>query len=278
MRKLKGQVAIVTGASRGIGVEVARGLANEGVRLVLAARSKSDLEAIAGELRDSGARAIAVPCDVASQADRTTLVEAAITEYGRIDLLVNNAGIETTAFYEEQSPAEIARLIDVNLVATMLLTHAVLPYMLSQGRGHIVNMASLAGKVPVPYSIPYSTSKAGMIAFTEGIRNEFRHRGVSASAVCPGFVSEAGMYADWEAETGRHASLLTKPVTPQRVAANVIKAIQRDRPEMLVFWMPARPTAALAEIAPGLFERIFPVFGSTKLFRAIAEHRRRERE
>lgn len=273
MRNLKGRVAILTGASRGLGVEVARALAREGTHLVLAARSQPELELVASEMQSLGVRAMAVPCDVASESDRAHLVQAAIAEFSRIDILVNNAGIEATAFYEQQPPAEIAHLIEVNLTATMLLTHAVLPHMLAQGRGHIVNMASLAGKVPVPYSVPYSTSKAGMIAFTEGIRNEFKHRGVSASAVCPGFVADAGMYADWEIETGRSASLLTKPVTPQRVAANVVKAIQRDRPEMLVFWMPARPTAALAEIAPGLFERIFPLFGAIKLFRAVAEHR-----
>ena len=276
MRNLTGRVAILTGASRGLGVDVARALAKEGCDLALAARSEAELEKVAEEIRGTGRRAIAVPCDVASADDRRRLVESTLAEFGKIDILVNNAGIELTAFYEEQPEEEIARLINVNLTAAMLLTRAVLPHMLERKSGHIVNMASMAGKVPVPYSVPYSTSKAGMIAFTEGIRNEFKGRGVSASAICPGFVSDAGMYADWERETGVKAPLLTRPVSPQRVANNVVKAIRKDRPEMLVFWMPARGTAALAEVAPGTFEKVFPVFGSVKVFRKLAEYRHKQ--
>jgi short-subunit dehydrogenase len=276
MRDLNGRVAILTGASRGLGVDVARALAKAGCDLALAARSQTELEQVAEEIRGMGRRTIAVPCDVSSSDDRKRLVDATLAEFGKIDVLVNNAGIELTAFYEEQPEEEIAHLINVNLTSAMLLTRAVLPHMLERKSGHIVNMASLAGKVPVPYSVPYSTSKAGMIAFTEGIRNEFKGRGVSASVICPGFVSDAGMYADWEKESGVKATALTRPVSPQRVANNVVKAIQRNRPEMLVFWMPARATAALAEIAPGTFERIFPVFGSIKVFRKLAEYRQKQ--
>ena len=242
MRKLKGRVAILTDASPGLGVEVAPSLASQGVNLVLAARSVPELEVVASEIRDLGVQVLVVPCDVTSESDRIRLVEATIAEFGRCDILVNNAGIESTAFYEQQPAEGIAQLIQVNLVSAMLLTHAVLPHMLERKRGHIVNMASLAGKVPVPYSVPYSTSKAGMIAFTEGIRNEYKGRGVSASVICPGFVSEAGMYADWEKETGRRASFLAKPVTPQRVAANVITAIKRDRrPGLALLILQSRP-------------------------------------
>lgn len=276
MRELNGRVAILTGASRGIGVDIARALAREGCDLVLAARSEPDLERVAAEIRTTGRRAVVVPCDVAVTADRQRLVQTTLDEFGKVDILVNNAGIELTAFYEQQPEEEIANVINVNLTSTMLLTRLVLPHMLERKSGHIVNVASLAGKVPVPYSIPYSASKAGMIAFTEGIRNEFKGRGVSASVICPGFISEAGMYADWERDAGIKATALTKPVSPERVAANVIKAIRRDRPEMLVFWMPARGTAALAEMMPGTFERIFPVFGSVKVFKRLAEYRAKQ--
>lgn len=276
MRELNGRTAILTGASRGLGVDVARALAREGVDLVLAARSQPELEQVASEIRATGRRAVVVPCDVTSSADRQRLVDTTLAEFGKCDILVNNAGIELTAFYEEQPDEEIERLLNVNLTSAMLLTKAILPHMLERKQGHIVNMASLAGKVPVPYSIPYSTSKAGLIAFTEGIRNEFKNRGVSASVICPGFVSDAGMYADWEKEFGVKAGFLAKPVAPQRVANNVVKAIQKDRPEMLVFWMPARGTTALAEMMPGNFERVFPVFGSIKFFKKVAEHRREQ--
>lgn len=278
MRELNGRTAILTGASRGLGVDVARALAREGVDLVLAARSQPELEQVASEIRATGRRAVVVPCDVSSPADRQRLVDATLAEFGKCDILVNNAGIEMTAFYEEQPEDEIARVIDVNLTSAMLLTRAILPHMLERKTGHVVNVASLAGKVPMPYSVPYSASKAGLIAFTEGIRNEFRKRGVSASAICPGFVSDAGMYADWEREVGLKAGFLAKPVTPEKVARNVVKAVQKDRPEMLVFWMPGRSTTALAEMMPGSFEKVFPVFGSFTFFRKVAEHRRKQEE
>jgi len=273
MRELNGRVAILTGASRGLGVDVAKAMAREGIDLVLAARSQGELERVAEEIRATGRRALAVPCDVSVAEDRQRLVAATLAEFGKCDILVNNAGIEMSGFYEQEPEEEIAKIIDVNLTSAMLLTRAILPHMLERKTGHIVNMASLAGKVPMPYSVPYSASKAGLIAFTEGIRNEFKKRGVSASAICPGFVSDAGMYADWEREIGVKAGMLAKPVTPTKVANNVVKAIQKDRPEMLVFWMPGRSTTALAEMMPGNFERVFPVFGSFTFFRKVAEHR-----
>jgi short-subunit dehydrogenase len=276
MKNLQDRVAIVTGASRGLGTYIAKELAGAGCHLVLAARTAPALEGLAEEIRAMGRRALPVACDVADADSRRSLVSAATAEFGRVDILVNNAGIEVTAHFEDQEDEELDRIIRVNLIAAMQLTRLVLPGMLERKRGHIVNIASLAGKVPVPYSSPYAASKAGLIAFTEGIRMEFRKRGVSASAICPGFVAEAGMYADWEKKTGAKASLLAGTVKPERVARDVVKAIRKDRPEMLEFWIPARPTAALAEIMPGTFERVYPIFGVQKTFGQLADARRRE--
>ncbi|GIW18111.1 SDR family oxidoreductase [Tepidiforma sp.] len=276
MKNLQDRVAVVTGASRGLGTYIAKELAGAGCHVVLAARTAPALESLAEEIRGMGRRALAVACDVADADSRRSLVSAAQAEFGRIDILVNNAGIEVTAHFEDQDDEELDRIIRVNLIAAMQLTRLVLPGMLERKRGHIVNIASLAGKVPVPYSSPYSASKAGLIAFTEGIRMEFRKRGVSASAICPGFVAEAGMYADWERQTGAKATFLAGTVKPERVARDVVKAIRKDRPEMLQFWVPARPTAALAELMPGTFEKIYPVFGVQKTFGKLADARREE--
>ena len=276
MRKLKNRVAIITGASRGLGPYMARALSAEGAHLVLAARSMPELEAVAEEIRAGGGRAIAVQADVVSPADRANLVEAAKTEYGRIDILVNNAGIEITAHFELQPAEEIERVIEVNLTASILLAHLVLPSMLERKSGHIVNIASLAGKVAVPYSAPYAASKAGLIGFTESFRAEFRKRGVSASAICPGLVSEAGMYKDMQDRSGVKENFLAGTVTPAKVASDVVKAIKRDRPEMLEYRGFARPIAALAETMPGVFERVFPVFGTHRLFEQVADARERE--
>lgn len=276
MRRLSGKTAIITGASRGIGPYIARALANEKMNLVVAARSLEPLEAVAAEVRSLGVRAVAVQCDVLEAAARRRLVADAAREFGRIDVLVNNAGIELTAHFEMQPEEEIANVIEVNLTAAMLLARATLPAMLERKSGHIVNIASLAGKVPVPFSSPYAASKAGLIGFTESFRTEFRKRGVSASVVCPGFVSEAGMYADMQERAGVRANFLAGTVSPEKVARNVVTAIKRDRPEMLVYRGPGRMITGLAELTPGVFERVFPLFRTNDLFHDLAEARARK--
>ena len=273
MRDLNNRLVILTGASRGLGPFMARLLAAEGVDLILAARSAPELEAVAEEIRGLGRKAIAVTCDVAAQADRQRLVDTAISEFGRVDILVNNAGIELSRHFERQPEDEIARVVEVNLTSAMQLTRLVLPSMLERKSGHIVNIASLAGKVPVPFGIPYAASKGGMIAFTESFRAEFRSRGVSASAICPGLVSEAGMYKAMQDDSGVKENFLAGTVSPAKVARDVVKAIKRDRPEMLVYRGPGRMVSDLAELTPGVFERVFPMFGTNKLFEDVADAR-----
>ncbi len=278
MRDLRGRTAIVTGASRGLGPYIARALAAEGVNLSLAARSAGDLERVAEDMRALGVRAKAVAGDVTLAGDRARLVEATLAEFGRIDILVNNAGIEVTSHFERQGEEELVQTIDVNLTSAVLLTRQVIPVMLERKAGHVVNMASLAGKVPVPYSVPYAASKAGLVGFTESLRNEFRKRGVSASVVCPGLVSEAGMYVQMQQDAGVKENFLAGTVTPKKVASDVVKAIRRDRPEMLVYRGPGRLVSAFSEAAPGVFERVFPLFGTFTLFRKIADAREKQGE
>jgi short-subunit dehydrogenase len=278
MRKLGNRVAVITGASRGLGPYMATALAAEGMRLVLSARSLPELEQHAADIREEGGKAIAVQGDVTSAADRQRLVDAAKAEFGRIDVLVNNAGIELTAHFEHQPEEEIARVIEVNLTSAMLLTRLVTPVMLEQKSGHVVNVASLAGKVAVPYSIPYAASKAGMIGFTESFRSEFKKRGLSASVICPTFVDEAGMYQEMKDQAGVKANFLTGVVTPKKVASDVVKAIKKDRPEMLVYRGPGRLITGFAELTPGLFERIYPVFQANKVFAELADAREKTGE
>jgi short-subunit dehydrogenase len=271
MLQLVGRTAIITGASRGIGIYIARALAQQRMNLVLAARSEADLEKVAVEMRALGARVLAVRCDVANAADRAELIRRAEAEFGEIDVLVNNAGIEITFPYDKQAPEEIEQVIAVNLTAPMLLTRAVLPGMVARKRGHIVNIASLAGKVGVPYGLPYASTKAGLIHFTESLRSEFRGTGVSGSVVCPGFVSEVGMYDDMTKVADVKASRLVGTSTPTKVAAAVVKCIKRDRPEAIVNPGPMRLASAFAELAPGTFEKVFPIFGANALFKKLAK-------
>ena len=153
--------------------------------------------------------------DLRDAGQRQQVVSATLGEFGGINVLVNNAGVETSAAYHELSEADIKNILAVNLEAPMMLTRAVLPEMLRQGRGHIVNMSSLAGKFGPGFQEAYNVSKAGVTAFTYSLRGTYRGTGVSASVVCPGFV-EAGIYARIKTSIGRPApGLLGAGVCPR---------------------------------------------------------------
>ena len=167
MKELRGRTALITGASRGLGLVIAKALAREGMNVVLAARSPELLEQLAAEIRQMGVRAIAYPTDVADEAQLRHLVEATLQEFGSIDVLINNAGIEAFRPYHLINPEDIVQTIQVNLTATMLLTRFVLPHMLKAGRGHVVNMGSTAGKYGPAFGAAYGATKAAMIAITQ---------------------------------------------------------------------------------------------------------------
>lgn len=256
MQELKGRTALITGASRGIGRSVAKLLAKEGMNVALAARSTDLLEELATELRGAGVRTLCVPTDVSKEADLMRLVDAVITEFGSIDVLVNNAGIEAFRPYQLIDPTDIVQTIQVNLTATLLLTRFALPHMLKAGRGHIVNMASTAGKYGPAFGAAYGASKAGMIAFTQSLRGELYKTGVSASAICPGFASEGGIYEVIRERMGRGTPWYLGSTSADAVARAVVKAIRHDRPDSVVNFPALRPVFVLAQAFPRLGEWI----------------------
>ncbi len=270
---LKGRNAILTGASRGLGVYVARILAGEGVNLALAARSADELSRVRGRLvQEAGIEAIAVPTDVADPGQLQALADRAESELGPVDILVNNAGIEAPAAYAEYPPEEIETLIRVNLIGPMLLTRMILPLMLERGRGRIVNMASLAGKAGLPYEVPYATSKAGLITFTRALAAELHGSPVTCSVVCPGFVSDEGMYARIEAQ-GAKAPKAMGVSTPRKVAEAVLKAVREGPVELIVNPSPMRPLLAVSELFPGIGPHIHNLLGITDFSRGSARGR-----
>ncbi len=267
---MRGTTAVLTGASRGIGVHIARALTEQGVNLSLAARSQAELEAVRDEMSALGVKAIATTCDVTNAADRAALLARTETELGPIDILINNAGIETASHFETADEAEIVRTIDVNLIAAMLLTRSVLPGMLERGRGHIVNIASGAGKVGVPYAVAYATSKHGLVGFTNSLRSEYYKGSVGFSVVCPGFVSDTGMYASWEGK-GVKAPKIVGRSSPAKVAAVVVSCIRKNRCEVIVNTPPVRPIVVLANIAPSLVPGCMKLLGYARTFRRVAD-------
>ncbi len=223
------------------------------MNLTLVAFPGTELESVRSAVEKIGVRAITMELDLRDPEQRQRVVSTTLAQFGSIDVLVNNAGVETSAVYHELSEADIENILAVNLLAPMMLTRAVVPEMLRRGRGHIVNMASLAGKFGAGFQEAYSVSKAGVTAFTYSLRGTYRGTGVSASVVCPGFV-EAGIYARIKAAVGRPApGLLGAAVSsPERVARAVVRVIRRDRPEVFVSTVPVRPFLALFPISPAL--------------------------
>jgi short-subunit dehydrogenase len=276
MKLLAGSVAIVTGASRGIGVDIARALAQRGVNLSLAARSVDELEQVRAQMQAIGVRAIATRSDVTNADDRAELIRRTETELGPIDILVNNAGIERVGRFDRLPMTDFEDTLALNLDAPIRLTHAVLPGMLSRGRGHIVNIASGAGKAGVPYGASYSTSKFGLVGFTHALRAEYLHSPVGFSVVCPGFVTEVGMYQRW-ADQGAKGPRIAGNCSPEKVARVTVRCIERNTLEATVNTPPIRPLIVLGAIAPSLSPRILHWMGYAKTFAKVADLEERRR-
>jgi NAD(P)-dependent dehydrogenase (short-subunit alcohol dehydrogenase family) len=184
-----GQVAIVTGASSGIGAATARELGRRGASLALAARREPALEAQAAAIRAAEGEAIAIPTDVADPAQITQLVERTMEAFGRVDVLVNNAGASWFRALAASRPDELTGLLEVNLIGPILLTRAVLPGMLERGHGSVICVGSLSGRVAMEPL--YSASKYGLRGFTLALRRQLAGSGVSVSLVSPGNIDTA---------------------------------------------------------------------------------------
>ena len=270
MDDLRGMIAVVTGASRGIGVHIARALAEEGVDLSLAARSQAELERVRVDMEGLGVRAIATVCDVANAGDRAALLARTEAELGPIDILVNNAGIERIRRFEAASEADFTETLAINLEAPILLTRAVVPGMLARGRGHVVNIASGAGKVGVAYGTSYCASKHGLVGFTHALRAEYERSPVGFSVVCPGFVTDVGMYDRWE-QQGVKAPRIAGSSKPEKVASVTIDCIRKNKAEVIVNTPPVRPLVVLANVFPSVTPRLLRWFGYTGTFEKVID-------
>ncbi len=189
-RDLAGKVAIVTGASRGIGAEAARELARHGVSVLLLARTSSQIDAVAASIRDAGGRADAFACDVARHADLQSAVERCRAAYGRVDILVNNAGvIDPIARLADSDPIAWDRAVDINLKGVYHGIRAVLPVMLAQGGGTIVNLSSGAATGALEGWSHYCATKAAVLSLTRCVDAEYRAAGIRVIGLSPGTVA-----------------------------------------------------------------------------------------
>lgn len=266
MKGLQGRVALVTGASRGIGPVIAEALLAEGMRVALSARSAADLESVRGRLDPSGERVAVFPADIADGASAGRLIEDASRHWGVLDVLVNNAGVEQVSEFVETDFAAIEQMVRLNIVATVRMTQLALPGMLERRSGHVVNVASLAGLAPVPFNAVYSATKHAVVGFSESLRLELEGSGVSVSAVCPGYVREAGMFS----RHGRRPPALTGSSSPQDVARAVISAIKSDKGVVIVAPGLAKFTPAIRGLIPGALRMSIKRGGVFDMMRNLA--------
>jgi short-subunit dehydrogenase len=240
-----GRTALLTGATGGLGRAIAAALAARGAKLLLSSRKAEALAEMAEMLPGDGHRAI--PADLAEPGAAVELA----TEAAGAEILVANAGLPATGRIEDFAVKEMERALRVNLEAPMLLAHALLPGMLERGVGHLVFVASLSGKAPSPRSAVYNATKFGLRGFSLGLRTDLRGSGVGSSIVAPGFIRDAGMFADARAKAP--SGLGTS--TPAEVGAATVRAIERDSVEVAVAPAQQRFLAHFALAAPWLATR-----------------------
>jgi NAD(P)-dependent dehydrogenase (short-subunit alcohol dehydrogenase family) len=215
--ELDGQIAIVTGAGRGIGRATALELARMGADIVVAELDRAGADRTASEVKGLGRRVLIVPTDVTSRADLQAMADRARGEFGRIDVLVNNAGIYRAAVPLDVTEEHWDAVLDVNAKAVFFASQAVLPAMIAQKRGNIISLASLAGKVGSRNNLPYNASKAAVISITKSLALAHAADGIRANCVCPGFV-ETDMWTMVAREQGALQGMAPEEFTRQRLA------------------------------------------------------------
>jgi short-subunit dehydrogenase len=257
------QVVIVTGASSGIGRALALQVAGQGSKVVLAARRAELLEQAAEACRQAGGEALAIPTDIADEAECQALVEKTVARFGRLDMLVNNAGLAVIARLEDYSDLGLFRhTMEVNFFGAVYCTYYALPHLI-RSQGRIVAVSSLGGKAPLPYNSPYIASKFAMHGFFDTLRIELMRRGVSVTIICPYWVvtgfHEAQLDKDGTPRGPAGRAIYTKNMmTAERCAQAILRAADRRQRELLMG--PGRLIAWLKLLAPGLLDIMLVAF------------------
>ncbi len=262
--QLAGTTILLTGATGGLGHTIARALAREGASLVLTGRRAAVLAPLAEELD-----AVAVEADLSRPED----VQRLAAEHADVDGVVHNAALPGSGALDDFSVAEIDRVVQVNLRAPIVLTHALLPGLKARGRGQIVMISSMSAKAPTADASLYAATKLGLRGFVQALRPELAPHGIGVSAVFPGFIRDAGMFAD----TGVALPAGVGTSSPEQVAAGVVRAITRNRAEVNVAPVGVRMSGALNALRPGLAGRLAARLDGGKVGGAMAEAQRAKR-
>ena len=262
-----GKVVVITGGSRGLGLVLARAFAREGARLALIAEHEEPLARALTELSGAGAEVQAIACDVRDREAVQAAVDTIVARFGRIDVLVNNAGVIQVGPLANLSYEDFHRAMDVHYWGAVHMTMAALPHM-TAGRGlealekddaRIVNIASIGGKVPVPHLAPYTASKFALVGFSETLRAELLPEGVRVTTVAPGLMRTGSprnisVKGDHDAEYGWFVTLGSLPLVSigaERAAAQIVEAARHGDPSLTITCL-AKTAVAMEGLAPGL--------------------------
>ncbi|HEV2328694.1 MAG TPA: SDR family NAD(P)-dependent oxidoreductase [Verrucomicrobiae bacterium] len=254
-----GRSVIITGGSRGLGLELARQLAVQRARLTLIARDLMELKRAERELAGLGAEVLTVPCDVRQQKEVVEAVARAVTIMGRVDVLINNAGIIQVGPMDEMSLEDFEDAMAVHFFGPLYFTLAALPHMKAGGGGRIVNISSIGGKIAVPHLLPYTASKFALAGFSDGLRAELKHKNILVTTVCPGPIRTGsprnavikGKYRQEFAWFSISSSLPLLSTSVERAAAKIIDGCRRGRSRVLV-GAHTRFALLLNEMAPAV--------------------------
>jgi short-subunit dehydrogenase len=258
---LAGRTALLTGATGGLGRAIAAALASRGAKVSLSARKAEALEALAAELPGEGHGAL--PADLAEPGAAEELAAAA----GEVDILVANAGLPGAGWLTDFTPDQVTRALRVNLEAPMLMARALFPAMIERGSGHLVFISSLSGKVASPRTSIYNATKFGLRGFALGLRADLAPKGVGVSLVTPGFIRDAGMFAD----AGAKPPPGLGTGSPEQVGAAVVRAIEHDKLEVGVGPLRQRSLAHIGLASPGISALAQSGSAGQKAARAIAD-------
>jgi short-subunit dehydrogenase len=261
---LSGRSALVTGATGGIGIAIARALSARGASLLLSGRRMDVLEPLAAEL---GGRAL--ECDLSDPAAVDRLADDAES----VDVLVANAGLPASGHITSFSQDEIDRALAVNLRAPMALARRLVDPMIARGAGHLVFVSSLSGKAASPGGSVYSATKFGLRGFALGLRQDLKPHGIGVSVVAPGFIRDAGMFHD----SGAKLPAYVGTSSPEEVGTGVVKAIERNRAEVEVAPLGVRAGAVAGGLMPELVANIQRRLGGGRISESMAEGQRPKR-
>ncbi|HEU4340922.1 MAG TPA: SDR family NAD(P)-dependent oxidoreductase [Candidatus Binatia bacterium] len=251
-----GKTVLIAGASRGLGLELARGFAAEGANLALLARDQKQLEEASHELHRAGVRVTIHVCDITKENEVRDSVRAVINDLGRIDVLVNNAGIIQVGPAEHMELDDYVNAMAVHFWGPLYLSREVIPHMKRQGHGRIVNIASIGGKVAVPHLLPYVASKFALVGLSEGMRAELAKDGIYVTTVCPGLMRtgshlNAFFKGHHKLEYALFSMSNASPLlstSSQRAAREIIEACRYGKAEIVI-----TPQARLLRLAHSLF-------------------------